>query len=306
MFWAYNNTILNNGENHMTTPLNFKKMTNAQIVSAIEGVIEKFNLVNFYYKSNNSTDDTLLEVLPIGLVYNANNGGLQILALKKLGNEFQMRRYNLANTTRFSVAVRQSPAYKYADWKEAINGKDSYFPNEFSTGNALTEIDWSVWESEVAPAPVAPAAFNAQCACDCGDEQYELFSLPSNPGSYFLKSGDYTYFMSKKTVSCLMSFDLPRAAKVKVVMEPLIAFADVSEGMVVGINAPEDSDWEKLALTIVEKDADTETVNLIGIDKEKNVYRMVNIPVSFLKPRGKKAKVIGGCGSQVSSSSGWD
>ncbi len=284
----------------MTTPLNFKKMTNAQIVSAIEGVIDNFNLVNFYYKSNNSTDDTLLEVLPIGLVYNANNGGLQILALKKLGDEFQMRRYNLANTTRFSVAVRQSPAYNYADWKGAVDGKDNYFPNEFATGNSLAEIDWSVWESEVAPAPApAPAA---KCASHYDNEQYELFSLPSNPGSYFLRSGDYTYFMSKKTVACLMSFDLPQAAKVKVSMEPLIAFDDVSEGMVVGINAPEDSDWQKLALTVVETNPDTETVNLIGIDKEKSVYRIVNIPASFLKPRGKKAKVVSGCGS----TSGWD
>lgn len=285
----------------MTTPLNFKKMTNAQIISAIEDVIENFNLVNFYYKSNNSTDDTLLEVLPIGLVYNANNGGLQILALKKLGDDFQMRRYNLANTTRFSVAVRQSPAYNYADWKGAVAGKKEYFPNEFSTGNALAEIDWSVWESAVAPAPVAHTTCG-QCSSHHDNEECELFSLPSNPGSYFLKTGDYTYFMSKKTVACLMSFNLPQAAKVKVTMEPLIAFSDVSEGMVVGINAPEDSDWQKLALTVVETDADTKTVNLIGIDKEKNVYRMVNIPASFLKPRGKKAKVVSGCGS----TSGWD
>lgn len=266
----------------MTTISNFNTFNAKDTVSTIKAWINNFNLLSFYYKSHNSTDGSLLEVLPVGLIDGGPKKGFQLLAIKIVDNKFAMRRYNLSNVSYVGISDNDCSAWEYALWENLHLEKDTIFVTDLS--DALLAINWGDWKKNLVDRnekivdtvvlpnsiPVSNLGENAVLHVDENDAVF--LSMASNPGTYFIPGGvNVAYHMSKKTVDCSV---INQKAMSRIVVSKGLVYGVLDIGDAVTINAPKDSEWGKLVLTIENLNED-KTFTVIGIDKNLNIYRMI-------------------------------
>lgn len=263
----------------------------------ISEAMDQSRLLNFYYKSNNSTDNNLLELFPLGIEKTHN--GLQLMAIKIVNDEYVMRRYNLNNISTLSIG---EVAWKTTEWKDLKKDKDNYFTTSIdSTINKNLEAvyDWDVWgvgavteADDEADDELSAEDFIIKDLNGDGVPK-SFFFLPSNPTVLFCGTSHHYYKMAKRTVE-RNSFT-GNSSEALLVMKSItpkevFKIEDFNVGDVVKFNVPENSAWSNLKVTVSSINKGRDSLGCVGVDKDNNVYIM-HISPQHIMPVTEKTKL---------------